>query len=122
MYYAPMLCYFFFLYLAIKKTKTGQPDGILPFKTGLKAGGVTALIICLAWGIAFFIALTHTDVHAQVAFLVENGQSEQIPELLTAMNRQHMFDITKFWMMPNFLLGFLVIVLATVLLARRKTA
>lgn len=115
-----MITYFAFIYLVIKKTKDEQPDNILPFKTGLKAGGVTALMICLVWGIAFFIGLTHQDVPAQVSYMIANGQKSEVPAMLAAYNRQHMFDITKFWMMPNFLLGFLVILLATVILAKRK--
>lgn len=121
LYYGPMLCYFTFIYFSIKKTKSEQPDQVLPFKTGLKAGGLTALLICAVWGIAFFIGLTHQDVRGFVNYKIANGQQSEIPQYLEAFgSRQHMFDMTKFWVMPNFLLGFLVIVLATVILARRK--
>lgn len=121
LFYTPMLLYFACIYLSIKKTKEIQPDGILPFKEGLKAGGVTALIICLMWGIAFFVGLTHQDVQAFVNYKIANGEQEQIPQYLDAFSsRQHMFDMTKFWVMPNFLLGFLVIIGATVIVARRR--
>jgi len=121
LFYGPMLVYFSCIYLAIKRTKEEQPDQVLPFKTGLKSGGITALIICLVWGISFFIGLTHQDVRAFVQYKIANGQQSEIPAYLEAFSsRQHMFDMTKFWVMPNFLLGFLVIVGATVLIARRR--
>ena len=121
LFYGPMLVYFSCIYLAIKRTKDEQPDQVLPFKTGLKAGGVTALIICIVWGITFFIGLTHQDVNAFVQYKITNGQQAEIPAYLEAFSsRQHMFDMTKFWVMPNFLLGFLVIIGATVLIARRN--
>lgn len=121
LYYSPMLAYFASIYMSIKKTREVQPDQQLPFKTGLKAGGVTAVIICFAWGISFFIGLTHQDVQGFVNYKIANGQQDEIPKYLEAFSsRQHMFDMTKFWAMPNFLLGFLVIVLTTVLVARRK--
>ena len=121
LFYAPMLLYFTCIYMSIKKTKELQPDQVLPFKTGLKAGGITAFIICFTWGICFFIGLTHQDVQGFVNYKIANGQEAEIPQYLTAFSsRQHMFDMTKFWVMPNFLLGFLVIVLSTVLIARKK--
>lgn len=121
LFYAPMLLYFASIYLSIKKTKDAQPDGVLPFKEGLKAGGITALIICLTWGIAFFVGLTHQDVQAFVNYKIAHGEQDQIPQYLDAFSsRQHMFDMTKFWVMPNFLLGFLVIIGATVIVARRR--
>ncbi len=121
LFYGPMLFYFACIYLSIRKTKDMMPDRILPFKTGLKAGGITAVMICFTWGVAFFIGLTHQDVHAFVQFKIANGQQAEIPAYLDAFSsKQHMFDMTKFWVMPNFLLGFLVIVGATVVLAMRK--
>lgn len=121
LYYAPMLMYFASIYMSVKKTKEVQPDQQLPFKTGLKAGGITAVIVCFAWGISFFIGLTHQDVQAFVNYKIANNQQDEIPQYLQAFSsRQHMFDMTKFWVMPNFLLGFLIIVLTTVLVARRK--
>lgn len=121
LFYAPMLLYFTCIYLSIRKTKDVMPDGILPFKEGLKAGGITAFIICITWGIAFFIGLTHQDVQGFVNYKIAHGEQDQIPQYLAAFSdRQHMFDMTKFWVMPNFLLGFLVIIGATVIVARRK--
>jgi len=121
LYYSPMICYFAFIYLAIKRTKMEQPDQVLPFKTGLQAGGITAIIICLTWGIVFFVGLTHTDVVGFVHYKIANGQQSEIQQYLSAFSsRQTMFDMAKFWSMPNFLLGFLVIILANVVLARRK--
>lgn len=120
-YYSPMICYFAFIYFAIKRTKMEQPDQILPFKTGMKAGGITAIIICLTWGAVFFVGLTHTDVVGFVNYKISLGQQNEIPDYLAAFSsRQNMFDMAKFWSMPNFLLGFLVIILATVLQAKRK--
>jgi hypothetical protein len=121
LYYSPMICYFAFIYFAIKRTKMEQPDQHLPFKTGMKAGGITALIICLVWGAVFFVGLTHTDVVGFVHYKMDHGQQNEIPQYLAAFSsRQNMFDMAKFWSMPNFLLGFLVIILANVLLARKK--
>lgn len=121
LFYAPMLIYFASIYFSIKRTKNEQPDQILPFKTGLKAGGITALIICIVWGIAFFIGLTHQDPYMIASYMKANNQTGDIPKMLeTFSDRQIMFDRTKFWAMPNFLLGFLIIVGSTVVLARRK--
>jgi len=121
LFYAPMLIYFASIYFSIKRTKNEQPDQVLPFKTGLKAGGITALIICIVWGVAFFIGLTHQDPYMIASYMKANNQSADIPKMLeTFSDRQIMFDRTKFWAMPNFLLGFLIIVGLTVVLARRK--
>jgi hypothetical protein len=55
------------------------------------------------------------------SYMKANNQSADIPKMLeTFSDRQIMFDRTKFWAMPNFLLGFLIIVGSTVVLARRK--
>ncbi|HTF02535.1 MAG TPA: hypothetical protein VK826_00860 [Bacteroidia bacterium] len=121
LFYGPMLFYFACIYLSIRKTKDIQPDHVLPFKTGLKEGGITALFICVSWGIAFYIGLTHQDVRGFVNYKIANNQQAEIPAYLQAFSSpQHMFDMTKFWAMPNFLLGFLIIILSTVLIARRK--
>ena len=121
-YYAPMLIYFALIYQSIKKTKQTQPDGNLTFKEGLKAGGATAVVACLLWAIGFFIGLTHTDVRANVAYMYANGQGADVPKLLEGFNKQHMLDVTKFWSMPNFQLGFHVIILSTVLLTRKRNS
>lgn len=120
-YYLPMLIYFAGIYTSIKQTRDNA-GGAIGFKDGLKAGGLTALISCLMWGIAFFIGLTHQDVYAFIHYKVANHQENEIRSYLGAFTRQNMFDMSKFWVIPNFLLGFVITVMATIFLLKRKKA
>ena len=122
LYYSPLLIFFASIYVAIKRTRDSSEDQ-LTFKIGLKTGGVASLIICLIWGIAFFIALTHQNVREFMNYKIANHQESEIPQYLRAFsNRQTYFDMTKFWVMPNFLLGFLITVMATIFLLKRQKA
>ncbi len=91
------------------------------FKVGLKSGGITATIMSFIWGIGFFIALTHTDVHGLIKYLIDSGQRDQIKIILPQVNEQAMFERTKFFTIPYFLLGFFVTVAVTLIFSRRKS-
>lgn len=120
LYYSPLLVYFAAIYISIKKTRDARPEAF-DFKTGLKAGCITAGIAALFLGIGFFVALTHTDIPGLILYLEENGQRDQITSILSSVNRQAMFDRAQFFTIPYFLIGF-VVSIAVSLLLRKKQA
>ena len=124
LYYSPQIVYFMCIYMSVKIFVKNQPERIPPFKGCLKAGGLTALIICILWGIAFFVALTHIDVEADMKRMIAAGQGALVKDFLASVTRQTMSDRTQFWSIPNFLLGFAMTVLVTVIfrLKGKKTA
>src|ERR1041385_7924817 len=62
LYYSPQIVYFMCIYMSVKVYVKNQPEKVPSFKGCLQSGGVTALLICICWGIAFFVALTHINV------------------------------------------------------------
>jgi hypothetical protein len=115
LYYSPQIIYFMCIYMSVKVYVKNQPEKVPSFKGCLKSGGITALIICICWGIAFFVALTHIDVAADIKRMIANGQGSRVKDFLASVTRQTMADRTQFWSIPNFLLGFVMTVLVTVI-------
>ena len=112
LFYSPLILYFMCIYMSIKKVLT--TDGILDWKLGLKAGGITAVLISLIWGIGIFVGITHIDVNALVNYKIQHHETKDIPHVLANFSRQGIFDQAKFFSMPNFLLGFVMTVLVTI--------
>lgn len=115
LYYSPQLAYFTCIYMSIKMVAEMQSANTSTFKRCLKAGGITAIIITIIWGIAFFIALTHINVAADLKHMMETGRGSEIQEFLASITKQNMADRARYWSNPNFLLGFAVTVLVTVI-------
>jgi hypothetical protein len=119
LFYSPLILFFAVIYMSIKKTRDKDP-GAFSFKTGLKAGGITATIMSLFLGIGVFIALTQTDVHGLVKYLIDIGKRDQIKETLSEITRQKMFDRAKFFAIPFFLLGFFITLAVTMIFSKRN--
>jgi hypothetical protein len=119
LHYSPQIVYFMCIYMSVKIYTRIQPNEVPEFKGCLKAGGVTMLIICLFWWIAIFVSITHTDVRAVVNFAIEHDQKANVPLILQNFSRQGMFDHAKWMTLPNFLLGFAMTVLVTVIFRLR---
>jgi hypothetical protein len=108
-HYAPLIVFFAAIYFSIKRTSTTKFNNQIGFKDSLKHGGLTAAIMAFMIGIGFFVALTHQDVYAGLAYMQENNfTKDQIIETLGKITRQNMFDRAKFFAMPYFLLGFIM--------------
>ena len=116
LFYSPLIFYFMCIYISIKRM---MENGVLDWKKGLKAGGITALLISLIWGIGIFIGITHIDVGALIHYKVQHNEKADIPHVLANFSRQGIFDQAKFFSMPNFLLGFAMTVLVTVVFRLR---
>jgi hypothetical protein len=116
LFYSPLIFYFMCIYVSIRRMLV---NGELDWKMGLKAGGVTALLISLIWGIGIFVGITHTDVNALIQYKIQRHESAEIPHVLANFTRQGIFDQAKFFSMPNFLLGFAMTVLVTVVFRLR---
>ena len=116
LFYSPLILYFMCIYMSIKNVMV---DGILDWKTGLKAGGLTAVLISFIWGIGIFIAMTHIDVASLIHYKIQHHETSDIQHVLSNFTRQGMFDQTKFFTFPNFLLGFIMTVLVTVVFRLR---
>ena len=119
LFYSPQIVYFMCIYMSIKIYVRTQPNAVPEFKGCLKAGGISMLIIVLFWWIAIFVGLTHTDVKAVVNYAVEHGQKSNVPLILQNYSKQGMFDHAKWLTMPNFLLGFVMTVLVTIVFRLR---
>jgi hypothetical protein len=121
LYYSPQLFYIMCIYMSIKIFARSQDTPIPDFKGCLKAGGITAILISLLWGIGFFVALTHLDVAADVKHMLAAGADKKdINDFLSNVTKQVMMDRTQFWIIPNFLLGFAVSVLVTVIFRLKR--
>lgn len=111
LYYAPLFIYFAAIYFSIKRNSTVNHDGKIEFKQSLKYGGITAFIVSVGIMIGVFVALTHTDVRAQLKDMIANNMSkEDINLILANTTKQKMFDQSKFFTIPYFLLGFIMTV------------
>jgi hypothetical protein len=119
LFYSPQIVYFMCIYMSIKIYTRVQPNDIPDFKGCLKAGGTTMLIIVLFWWAAIFVGLTHTDVSAVVKYAIQQGQKSNVSLILANYSKQGMFDHAKWLTMPNFLLGFVMTVLVTIILRLR---
>ncbi len=115
LYYSPQIIYFMCIYMSVKIFTKTQPNVVPEFKGCLKAGGLTAVLITVIWGIGFFVALTHIDVEADVKRMIAAGHKDQVNQFLSAVTKQTMMDRAQFWSIPNFLLGFVMTVLVTVI-------
>jgi hypothetical protein len=118
-FFSPQIIFFMCIYMSIKIYVRNQPDPVPDYKRCLKAGGITMLIIVLFWWIAFFVSLTHTDVNALIKYTAQNDK-EDIPVVLANYTAQGIFDHSKFLILPQFLLGFVMTVLVTVITRLRK--
>ncbi len=119
LYYSPQLLYFMCIYMAVKTYTLTQTDAVPSFKGCLKAGGLTAVIATIIWGIGFFVALTQLDVATDVKKMIASGHGEVVKEFLSMVTLQTMADRAQFWSIPNFLLGFVMTVLVTVIFRLR---
>lgn len=119
LYYSPQILYFMSIYMSVKIYTRSQPNPVPDFKGCLKAGGVTAILITIIWGIGFFVALTHIDVAQVVKQMVDTGHKAEVNAYLSMVTKQTMADRTQFWSIPNFLLGFVMTVLVTVIFRLR---
>lgn len=124
LYYSPQIIYFMSIYISVKIFTRSQPNAVPEFKGCLKAGGLTAVIITIIWGIGFFVALTHIDVSQNVKQMIASGHGNEVNAFLSSVTKQTMMDRAQFWSIPNFLLGFVMTVLVTVIfrLRGKKTA
>ena len=126
LYNMPLIIYLAAVYFSIKRTSTVEHQGKIEFKQALKAGGITAIIICLGVWFGFYIALTHTDVRGQVQNMFDVQMSkEEIMLRLSNMNNPKMFQIARDFSLIYFLLGFPFIIGSTVVIrvfGRRKSA
>jgi hypothetical protein len=118
-HYSPQIVYFMCIYMSVKIYTRIQPHQVPEFKGCLKAGGITMAIICLFWWIATFVAFTHVDVRAAVNTAIAQGHKADVPLILKNFTRQGMFDHAKWMTLPNFLLGFVMTVLVTVIFRLR---
>jgi hypothetical protein len=118
-HFSPQIIYFMCIYMSVKIYTRIQPNTVPEFKGCLKAGGITMLIICLFWLISIFVWLTHVDVRAAVNYAIEHGKKAEVPLILTNYSKQGMFDHAKWMTMPNFLLGFVMTVLVTIIFRLR---
>ncbi|MEO5642069.1 MAG: hypothetical protein ABIQ40_10245 [Bacteroidia bacterium] len=119
LYYSPQIIYFMCIYMSVKIFTRMQPNTVPEFKGCLKAGGLTAVIITIIWGIGFFVALTHIDVPHDVKRMIESGHKDEVNLFLSSVTKQTMMDRAQFWSIPNFLLGFVMTVLVTVVFRLR---
>ena len=117
LFYSPLIFYFMCIYISIKRTMESAAPS---FKDGLKAGGITALLISTIWGIGIFIGITHIDIAGLIHYKIAHKDTADIKHVLSNFTRQGMFDQTKFFTFPNFLLGFVMTVLVTVVFRMRK--
>lgn len=123
LYYAPLFIYFASIYFSIKRNATVNHGSQIEFKQALKYGGIAALIGAFGIMIGVFVAFTHTDVPAQLKNMIETHMSkDDIMQILQNTTKQKMFDQAKFFTIPYFLIGFLMTIGASVLIARRKKA
>lgn len=118
LFYSPLILYFMCIYMSIKKV---YANGANDWKLGLKAGGVTALLISFIWGIGVFVGITHIDVAALIHYKIQHHENADIPHVLANFSRQGMFDQTKFFTFPNFLLGFIMTIFVTVIFRLKGT-
>ncbi|HEU4717575.1 MAG TPA: hypothetical protein VFU15_07070 [Bacteroidia bacterium] len=117
-FYSPQILYFACIYLSIRKTKAA---GEASFKGGMKAGVITAFFIAIIWGIGFFIGMNNIDVHGQALYALAHGTSKaDVLAILKGWTQDAMIERTKFWMIPNFLLGFVVSLAVTIILRRKN--
>jgi hypothetical protein len=119
LYFSPQIVYFMCVYMSIKIFTRNQPNPVPDFKGCLKAGGITSLIISLIMGIGYFIGLTHIDIDQHVKEMIAAGQGDKVKAALAGFTKQMMMDRTQRWIMPNFLLGFAISVLVTVIFRLR---
>ncbi len=123
LYYAPLFIYFASIYFSIKRNATVNHGSQIEFKQALKYGGIAALIGAFGIMIGVFVAFTHTDVPAQLKNMLETHMSkDDIMQILQNTTKQKMFDQSKFFTIPYFLIGFLMTIGASVFIARRKKA
>ena len=120
LFYSPQIVYLMCIYMSIKIYVRNQSNAIPDFKECLKAGGITMLLIVLIWWVAIFVSLTHTDVKALVNYSIQHGNKDDVPLILANYSAQGIFDHSKILSLPNFLLGFVVTVLVTVIMRLRK--
>lgn len=119
LYYSPQIVFFMCVYMSVKIYTQQQKESVPGFKECLKAGAITSILIVLLWSIGVFVALTHTDVNANMKHLIATGRGAYVNEFLSQWTKQRMFDQAKMWSLMNFLLGFAMTVLVTVIFRLR---
>lgn len=119
LYYSPQIVFFMCIYMSVKIYTQQQKERVPGFKECLKAGAITSILIVLLWSIGVFVTLTHTDVNANMQHLISTGRGAYVREFLSQWTKQRMFDQAKMWSLMNFLLGFAMTVLVTVIFRLR---
>jgi hypothetical protein len=117
----PVLFYMSCIFLAIKKTRDIENDGIISIKTGVIKGVFAAFIASVLYGIYIFIAATHEDPLPQVLELKKSGWSNnEIAKQLSNVTNSILAQGAAIYAIFNFMIGFFTSVIAALMLRKSK--